>query len=104
MRRLLKACGAPWDGWVKKTNAVLDSHKKVYKWRSMRRWQSIHTRMMKENPENRTKWKHWREWHNRGNVWDKMATCWAGKKDWMIAKKKKNKTRLRTGTISSLTS
>ena len=29
-------------------------------------------------------------WHNRWNVWDKMATCWAGKKDWMTARKKQN--------------
>ena len=46
--------------------------------------------MMKEDAENRTRWKHKWEWHNRGNVWDKMATCWAGKKDWMIARKEQN--------------
>ena len=26
-------------------------------------------------------------WHNRGNVWANMATCWAGAKDWMIKRK-----------------
>ena len=26
--------------------------------------------------------------HNRGNVWDKMATCWAGEEDWMLAREK----------------
>ena len=30
------------------------------------------------------------EWHNRGNVWDMMATCWAGKKEWMITRKEQN--------------
>ena len=25
-----------------------------------------------------------------GDVWDKMATRWAGKNDWMIARKKQN--------------
>ena len=29
-------------------------------------------------------------WHNRGNVWDKMAACWAGQTDWMIARKEQN--------------
>ena len=28
-------------------------------------------------------------WHNRGNVRDKMATRWAGEKDWMIKRKEK---------------
>ena len=46
--------------------------------------------MMKEDPENRKKWKRKWRWHNRGNVWDKMATFWAGKEDWMIARKKQN--------------
>ena len=30
------------------------------------------------------------EGHNRGNAWDKMATCRAGKKDWMIARREQN--------------
>ena len=46
--------------------------------------------MMKEDPENRTRWKYKWVWHNRGNMWDMMATCWAGKKDWMIARKEQN--------------
>ena len=39
--------------WVgdKEENAVIDSLKKVYKWTSTRWWQSLHTRMMKEDPE-----------------------------------------------------
>ena len=46
--------------------------------------------MMKEDPENRIRWKHKWRWHKRGDVWDKMATCWAGKEDWMTARKKQN--------------
>ena len=61
-----------------KENAVIFSLKKVHKWRSTTRWQTLHTRMIKEDPENRTRWKQKWEWPNRGNVWDEMATCWAG--------------------------
>ena len=46
--------------------------------------------MMKEDPENRMRCEHKWDWHNRGNVWHKMATCWAGKEDWMITRKKQN--------------
>ena len=73
-----------------KENAVIFFLKKMYKWRSTTWWQSLHKRMMKDDPENQTRWKHQWRWHNRGNVWDKMASCWAGKKDWMIARKKQN--------------
>ena len=59
-------------------------------WRSTRWWQSLNTRMMKEDPMNRTRWKHKYGWHNRRNMWDKMATCWAGEEDWTIARKKQN--------------
>ena len=76
-------------GWAcnEKENAVIDSLKKVYQWRSTRWWYALHARMMKENPENRTRWRHKWGWHNRGNVWDMMATRWAGEKDWMIKRK-----------------
>ena len=53
-------------------------------------WQTLHKRMMKEDPEKHTRWKHKWCWHSRGNVWDKMATCWAGKKDWKVARKEQN--------------
>ena len=43
--------------------------------------------MMKEDPENRTRWKHKWGWQSRGNVWDMMATRWAGEKDWMMKRK-----------------
>ena len=78
-KRLRKVCGAPPSGGfvMNKTNAVIDSLKKVYTRRSTTWWQSLHTRMMKEDPENRIIW-----------MWDKMATCWAGKEDWIDYKKK----------------
>ena len=88
--KLWKACSAPCNGCDEKTNAVLDSLKKMKNWRSTRWWQSPHARMMKEDPENRTKWKHKWVWHNRGNVWDKMAEYWECKKDWMTARKEQN--------------
>ena len=55
----------------------------------------LHTRMMKEDPENRTRWKHKWRWYNRGNVSDKMATCWAGEEDWKEAQFAKGKVQVR---------
>ena len=73
-------------GWVcdEKSNVVIFFLKKVGGW-----WHSSQT-MMKEAPENRTRWEHKWGWHNRGNVWDKMASRWAGEKYWMRVRKKKN--------------
>ena len=79
--------------WVcdeKKVNAVIFYLKKVYKWRSTRWRQSLHARMMKEDLVSRTRWTHKCGWHKRGNVWDKMATCWECKEDWMVARKKQH--------------
>ena len=47
-------------GWVcdEKSHAVIYSLKKVYEWRSTRWWYSLQTRLIKEDPENRTRWKH----------------------------------------------
>ena len=50
--------------------------KKVYQWRSTGWWHCLQTRMMEEDPENRTRWQHKWGWHNRGNTWDKIATVW----------------------------
>ena len=79
-------------GWLcdEKTNAVIDSLMEVNKWRCTTWWQSLHTSTMKEDPENRTRWKHKWEVAQSRDVWDKMATCWAGKKDWMTARKERN--------------
>ena len=46
--------------------------------------------MMERDPGNHTRWKHNWRWHNRGYVWDKIATEWAGEEDWMRARKRKN--------------
>ena len=50
--------------------------KKVYRWRSTRWWHSLKTEMMERDPENHTRWTHKWTWHNRGNVWDNIATDW----------------------------
>ena len=47
---------------------------------------------MKRDPENHTRWKHKWRGHNLGNVLDKIATSWAGKDNWMKARKKKRTT------------
>ena len=46
--------------------------------------------MMKRDPDNHTKWKRMCGWHNRGNVWDKIATDWPGEEDRMRARNNKN--------------
>ena len=38
--------------------------------------------MMILDPNNHTRWKHKLEWHNRGCVWDKVASEWAVAEDW----------------------
>ena len=43
----------------------------------------LQAEMMKRDPENHTRWRHKWRWHNRGNVWDKIATDWTGKEDWV---------------------
>ena len=63
------------------SNAVIDTLKKVFKWRSTKWWHSLQAEMMQRDPENHTRWKHKWRWHNRGNVWDKMATDWTRKED-----------------------
>ena len=79
-----RARGWVWDG---KANAVINTLKSVFRWRSTRKWQSTQARMMEEDPCNHTRWKHKWRWHNRGTFWDKMATDWAGKEDWMSKRK-----------------
>ena len=91
-------------GWVcdEKSNAVINSLKKVYRWRSTRWGHSLQTEMMERDCQNHTRWKHRWEWHNRGNVSDKVATDWAGKEDWMRTRKMKS--TLDESTYSSLSS
>ena len=47
-------------GWAcnEKESAVIETLKKVYRWRSTRWWYAPHTKMMKEDAENGTRWKH----------------------------------------------
>ena len=67
-----------------KENAVIDSMMKGFTWRSAAWWHALHTRMMKEDPENSTRWKHKWSWHNRGNLWNMMAARLAREKDWTM--------------------
>ena len=46
--------------------------------------------MMERDYENHARWKHKWERHNRGNVWEKFATGWAGKEDLIRARKMKS--------------
>ena len=50
-------------------------------------WQSTQASGMKQDPCNHTRWKHKWVWHNRGCVWDKLATDDAGKEDWISKRK-----------------
>ena len=49
-------------GWVcdQKPNAMIDSLKQVFRWRSSRWWHAIHTEGVKDDPQNHTRTKH--EW------------------------------------------
>ena len=93
MKWLQKVCGEPWDG-LPMSNRIRWStrYKKVYKWRSTRWWHCLQTRKMEEDPENRTRWNHKVRRHNRRNVWDEIATIWAGKKKKLDGRKKKKST------------
>ena len=81
-------------GWAcdEKSNAVINSLKKVYRYRSTRWWLSLQTEMMERDCENHTRWKHRSESTIVGNVWDKIATECAGKEDWMRTRKMKKYT------------
>ena len=47
-------------GWAydERSNAVINTLKKVYRWRSTRWWHSLQTEMMERDSANHTKWKH----------------------------------------------
>ena len=55
LQKVWRAVGWVCDG---KVDTVTNSLKKVYKWRSTTWWHSLQTRMMEEDPDNRTRWKH----------------------------------------------
>ena len=85
--------GSMWRamGWVcdERPNAVINTLRNVHRWRSTSWWQSLQAKKLKEYPCNHAWWKHKWGWHNRGNVWDKITTDWAGKEDWMSERKKR---------------
>ena len=48
----------------------------------VRRWPNTKARNMTVDPTNHTRWKHKWWWHNRGCVWDKIASERAGQEEW----------------------
>ena len=63
-------------------NAAIDTVKKCYVDGEARDGGiPCRAEMMKCDPENHTRWKHKWEWYHGGNVWDNIATGWAGKED-----------------------
>ena len=60
---------------------MINTLKQVFRWRSTKWWQSTQATGMKSDPYNHTRRKRKCGWHNRGCVWDKLATQWAGKAD-----------------------
>ena len=62
-----------------RSNAVIDTLNSVHRWRRTKWWQSTQAKGMRDDPCDHSRWKHKWAWHNRGNVWDKIATDWAGK-------------------------
>ena len=61
-------------GWVcdERPDAVINTSKQVFKWRSTKLRQSTEA-IETKNPYNHTRRKHKWGWHHRGCVWDKVA-------------------------------
>ena len=72
------------------SKTVINSLKKVCTPVEKSWWQSLQTERMERDKGNHTRWKHKWRWHNRGNVWCKIATEWAGEEDWMRARIRKS--------------
>ena len=64
-----------------KPNVVIAALKHAFKWRSTKWWQTTKAIELKTDPYNHTGWKHMWGWHNRGCVWDKIASEWSGKEE-----------------------
>ena len=66
----------------------------------------MQAKMVKEDPCNHTRWKHKWRWRSRGNVWDKVATDWAGKEGWRSERKKRgalaDKTKFVTFAVNTV--
>ena len=71
-------------GWVcdQGPNAVINTLKQVFTWRSTKWWHPTRAVEVKNDPYNHTRFPHMWGWHNRGRVWDTVATGWAGHEDW----------------------
>ena len=80
-----RAMGSACD---EKSHAVINTFKKVYRCRSTVWWHSWQTELMECVYEEPFKMQAQVRWHNRGNVWDKIATEWAGEEDWMRSRKR----------------
>ena len=80
------------EQWVwacdQRPNAVLVTLGHVFSWRSTRWWKNTKALNMMVDPNNRTRWTHKRRWHNRGRVWDRLASEWAGAEDWTEKRKR----------------
>ena len=83
--------------WVcdQRPNTVIDTLKHVFKWRSTKWWQSTKAIEMKKDPYNFTRWKHMWSWHNRGCVWDTVATNWACDEDWACKRESARQLKIR---------
>ena len=83
--------GSMWRamGWIcdQRPNAVLQSLKQFFAWRSMVWWKIRKPLNMMVDPNNHTRWKHTWEWHHRGSVLDKLASEWSGAEEWMEKRK-----------------
>ena len=40
------------------------------------------------DPNDHTRWKHMSRWHNRGCVWDHIASEWSGEEEWSVKRKR----------------
>ena len=55
---------------------------------------------MRDDPLNQTRWKHKWKWHNRGNIWDKIASDLASKEDWISKRKDKTSSADKTEFVT----
>ena len=62
----------------------------------------MHTEGMRDDPMNHTRWTHKWKWHNRGNVWDKIATDSAGDADWISKRKSKTSSAETTDSVTRM--
>ena len=82
-----RTCNMARKMWVQMDLPFLNAKIAEGMWRAMggyamkrRTWEEYEmvaiptNKKMKEDPENRIRWKRKWRWHNRGNVWDKIAT------------------------------